>query len=381
MGWFVFLVSLYIFTLLLSFLFSWCNSLSLCLLLIVSLVFIWTHSTCCGSGSRFLGVLLFLLYLVSFCFFTTSSLLVLYLRFEVSLLPLSYLVLLFGYQPEKLASVSYFLLYTVLGSLPFLYYLSLMGWSCCSVLGSMQGLSAVLVSLSFFIKSPLYYFHSWLPKAHTEAPLLGSMVLAGVILKFGGYGILLISTCFSSSFYIFFYLALSGGVICSLLCLRHWDMKTLIAYSSVVHMGVSTLGALSCTESGYWVSLSILISHSLVSPLLFSLCASLYRCSHSRAILNNVSVSLSSWLTLAAALLLGINMGTPPSLSFWVEVSLYVVMVQGLQFAILPLFFCSFLVFCYCMFLILVHLVLLRQAFFLSPPHCEFICLVLLFLF
>merc|ERR1712168_639558 len=353
MGWFVFLVSLYIFTLLLSFLFSWCNSLSLCLLLIVSLVFIWTHSTCCGSGSRFLGVLLFLLYLVSFCFFTTSSLLVLYLRFEVSLLPLSYLVLLFGYQPEKLASVSYFLLYTVLGSLPFLYYLRLQAWSSCSVLGSMQGFSAVLVSPSFFIKSPLYYFHSWLPKAHTEAPLLGSMVLAGVILKFGGYGILLISPSFSSSFCIFFYLALSGGVICSLLCLRHWDMKTLIAYSSVVHMGVSTLGALSCTESGYWVSLSILISHSLVSPLLFSLCASLYRCSHSRAILNNVSVSLSSWLTLTAALLLGINMGTPPSLSFWVEVSLYVVMVQGFQFAILPLFFCSFLVFCYCMFLYL----------------------------
>merc|ERR1712168_1031661 len=186
MGWFVFLVSLYIFTLLLSFLFSWCNSLSLCLLLIVSLVFIWTHSTCCGSGSRFLGILLFLLYLVSFCFFTTSSLLVLYLSFEVSLLPLSYLVLLFGYQPEKLASVSYFLLYTVLGSLPFLYYLRLHTWCSCSVLGTLQGVSALLVSLSFFIKSPLYYFHSWLPKAHTEAPLLGSMVLAGVILKFGG---------------------------------------------------------------------------------------------------------------------------------------------------------------------------------------------------
>merc|ERR1711970_1133407 len=140
----------------------------------------------------------------SLCFFTTSSLLVLYLRFEVSLLPLSYLVLLFGYQPEKLASVSYFLLYTVLGSLPFLFYLSLHAWCSCSVLGTMQGLSAVLVSLSFFIKSPLYYFHSWLPKAHTEAPLLGSMVLAGVILKYGGYGILLISPCFSSSFYIFF---------------------------------------------------------------------------------------------------------------------------------------------------------------------------------
>merc|ERR1739838_745857 len=152
------------------------------------------------------------------------------------------------------------------------------------------------------------------------------------MLKFGGYGILLISPCFSSSFYIFFYLALS---------------------SSVVHMGVSTLGALSCTESGYWVSLSILISHSLVSPLLFLLCANLYSYTHSRAILNNVSVSLSSWLTFTAAILLGINIGTPPSLSFWVEVSLYVVMVQWLQFTILPLFFCSFLVFTYCMLLYL----------------------------
>lgn len=211
------------------------------------------------------------------------------------------------------------------------------------------------------------------------------MVLAGVMLKFGGYGILLLSPCFNSSFYLFFYLALSGGVICSLLCLRHWDMKTLIAYSRIVHMGMSTLGALCCTESGYWVSLSILISHRLVSPLLFSLCADLYRYTHSRAILNNVTVSLSSWLTFSAAALLGVNIGTPPFLSFWVEVNLYSVMVQGLQFTILPLFFCSFLVFCYCMFLYLIsfsssktRLLICPSRFLVYLPGIVFSLLVVL---
>merc|ERR1739838_787944 len=155
-------------------------------------------------------------------------------------------------------------------------------------------------------------------------------------------------------FGVFCYFALTGSVICSFLCLRQWDSKTLVAYSSIVHIGVSSLGALSCTETGYWVSLAIMFGHGLVSPLLFSLCADLYSTTSSRALINNVTSSLSPLLSLLGAVLLGINIGTPPFLSFWVEVNLYLVIVQSFQLSSVALFFCTFLVYSYCLFLFLV---------------------------
>jgi len=84
-----------------------------------------------------------------------------------------------------------------------------------------------------------------------EAPLVGSILLAGVMLKLGRYGLLLISPSLSSYSSLFIYLTLLGGIVCSSVCFRSWDTKSLVAYSSIVHMGVVTLGALSGTELGY----------------------------------------------------------------------------------------------------------------------------------
>jgi len=84
-----------------------------------------------------------------------------------------------------------------------------------------------------------------------EAPLVGSILLAGVMLKLGSYGLLLIAPSLFSLTSLFIYLTLLGGIVCSSLCFRSWDSKSLVAYSSVVHMGVVTLGALSGTELGY----------------------------------------------------------------------------------------------------------------------------------
>ena len=148
--------------------------------------------------------------------------------------------------------------------------------------------------------------------------------MAGVILKFGGYGILLLAPSFGSLRFLFFYISLLGSVVCSVHCLRHWDIKTLVAYSSVVHIGVVSLGALSSSEVGWWVSVGIIVCHSFISPLLFCLCYDLYTVTYSRALISNRLASLGSGMCLVAALLLCINIGTPPFVSFWVEVSLYI---------------------------------------------------------
>ena len=324
------------------------NSLSLTLVITVSFVFSWSSFYCCSTVGGLSEFLLYLLWVLSLVFFLTSSLLVLFFSFEISVLPLVSLILLFGYQPEKLSSTLYLLLYTVIGGVPLFFFVSQHMWASLSCLHSSSSFLNFLVSLAFFIKSPIYFFHSWLPKAHTEAPLLGSIILAGVILKFGGYGILLLAPSFGSLRFLFLYISLLGSVVCSVHCLRHWDIKTLVAYSSVVHIGVVSLGALLATEAGWWVSVGIIVSHSFISPLLFCLCYDLYIVTYRRALVSNRLASLGSGMCLVAALLLCINIGTPPFVSFWVEASLYIALHSQFSLGTWILFLVSFLVFWFC---------------------------------
>lgn len=329
------------------------SPLSIIIFAAVSLVFCWSDCLCVSFRSSLQHSFLYLLWLVSFVFFNTASVLILYISFEASLLPLVLLIVLFGYQPEKLQASLYLLAYTVLGSLPLLLVV------CYSLhfgifdLWLLPPYKTLLVSLAFLIKSPLYLVHSWLPKAHTEAPLLGSIVLAGVMLKFGGYGILLLAPSFSGVAWVYAYITLLGSISCAILCLRHWDTKSLVAYSSVVHIGVVTLGVLLGTEIGWFSSVSIIVRHRLVSPLLFLACYALYSLRHRRSLVLNFLSAVTSTLTTFAALLLSINIGTPPFLSFWVEVSLYLALTDNFLFGSIVLGLVSFLVFAFsfCIFL------------------------------
>jgi len=115
------------------------------------------------------------------------------------------------------------------------------------------------------------------------------MVLAGVLLKLGSYGLLLFLPCIKLNLWLVLSLSirLVGSSVCSLLCLRQGDMKLLIAYSSVVHMGVVTLGFVRGTEMGYSCGMMMILGHGLVSPFLFAFSFWLYRASHSRLLVNN----------------------------------------------------------------------------------------------
>lgn len=322
-----------------------CSSLSLVLRALVSLVFIWTITACGTSNSSLSFALLTLLWFLSLVFFLTSSLLLLYISFEISLLPLVLLLVLFGYQPEKLQASMFLLAYTVIGSLPLLFYVGLSLHFCIHDITYLSPSACFVISLAFFIKSPLYFLHSWLPKAHTEAPLLGSIILAGVILKFGGYGILLLAPALTGASWLFFYVTLVGSCVCSICCLRHWDTKALVAYSRVVHMGVVTLGALLASEVRWGTSLGIIVSHSFISPLLFSACYTLYCTRHSRSLVYNFLGATTSSFTLFSALLICINIGTPPFLRFMVEVVLYLRLCDSFMLGGPILFFVSFFVF------------------------------------
>lgn len=146
--------------------------------------------------------------------------------------------------------------------------------------------------LVFIVKLPLFGFHLWLPKAHVEAPLIGSMLLAGVLLKLGGYGIFrffryLHVFSFSCVYFLSYvaFLSLVGAFYVSFLCSRQMDLKMVIAYSSVVHISVMVLGLFSFSWLGVQCSFLMMVSHGLISPLLFFLIAYLYEFKHSRRIM------------------------------------------------------------------------------------------------
>jgi len=272
------------------------------LCLVVVSVMIYVFILVCQAAQllrrRLLSFLVFCLFVIVFCFITTSSLLFFFVLYELSLFPVLLLVVLFGYQPEKVNSGLFLLLYTVVCSAPLIFFSLTVSGMLTASLASLPPYASFLVCLSFIVKAPVYTIHSWLPKAHVEAPLVGSILLSGVILKLGSYGLILLSPSLGVNSSIFVYLTLTGGVVCSAICCRAWDMKSLVAYSSVVHMGVVRLGVISGLELGLGVACGILVGHSLVSPLLFSLANELYLSSSSRGFIHGHMSSVSSGILL-----------------------------------------------------------------------------------
>jgi len=233
-------------------LFLLCETSDLRFLMLICIFFVY-HLITCRFWSCFpalLWGLLLLQFIVACVFFSTSSLIVLFIRYEFSLLPMSIVILLFGYQPEKLSATLWFLLYLVVSGLPLFFWVLKEEGSLANGFMFLPPQVCFLVSLSFLFKTPLYTLHSWLPKAHVEAPLIGSIFLSGILLKMGGYGILILRPFAHSLFSIFVYLSLSGSLICALSCFRCWDLKGWVAFSSIVHMGIVTLGALDGSEIG-----------------------------------------------------------------------------------------------------------------------------------
>nr|WCR48272.1 NADH dehydrogenase subunit 4 [Aedes albopictus] len=311
----------------------------------------------------FLFMIIFLLLMLIFTF-SSMSMFMFYLFFESSLIPTLFLILGWGYQPERLQAGVYLLFYTLLASLALLigiFYMMLMQYILLylSLLKFMLfnwDLLYLCMVVAFLVKMPMFLVHLWLPKAHVEATVSGSMILAGVLLKLGGYGLLrvfsimqILGTKFN---FIWVSISLVGGVLVSLICLWQMDLKSLIAYSSVAHMGIVLSGLMTMTYWGLNGSYTLMIAHGLCSSGLFCLANIAYERMSSRSLLINKGMlnfmpSLSLWWFL----LCSGNMAAPPTLNLLGEISLLNSIISWSWLTMISLSLLSFFSAAYTLFL------------------------------
>nr|ALN11498.1 NADH dehydrogenase subunit 4 [Pristimantis fenestratus] len=263
--------------------------------------------------------------------FLANNLMLFFIMFEATLIPTLIIITRWGSQKERMLAGSYLLFYTLSGSMALLTALLFFEDILGSLSNELNLISSTYPSswpvwwsaaiLAFLIKMPLYGMHLWLPKAHVEAPVAGSMVLAGTLLKLGGYGILRINALTHDSLTPFIppliIYSMLGVIISAALCSRQNDMKSLIAFSSISHMGLVIAASMTKTKWGITGSMILMISHGLISSALFCLANTSYERTNTRtlSLLKGSQIILpllGAWWLMTTLL----NMAMPPSSNF-----------------------------------------------------------------
>nr|QYJ56375.1 NADH dehydrogenase subunit 4 [Sacculina sp. 'Beibu Gulf'] len=261
--------------------------------------------------------------------FMSDSLIFFYIFFELNLLPLMYMMLESGYNMDRIRASLYIFIYTVISSFTLLIFIldllrlgMIKFMDLCLLDHYLSSYMFIMVMLPLLMKFPVFGLHLWLPKAHVESPSQGSMILAGVMMKLGVYAIWQFSSCFCKMCNTFLMsLGLMGSVFSSLMCISQTDLKCLVAFSSVSHMGISYSALMKSGFASVYSSIILALSHAFSSCGLFMILGYIYNWSSTRSMLIlkgmcGLNYPLAFWLMI----LIFCNMSVPFSISMLGEI-------------------------------------------------------------
>nr|YP_010350252.1 NADH dehydrogenase subunit 4 [Virgulibracon endoxylaphagus]UOK09632.1 NADH dehydrogenase subunit 4 [Virgulibracon endoxylaphagus] len=308
--------------------------------------------------------LMMLLMLSLILTFLSMNILIFYIFFEISLIPIILIIMGWGYQIDRIQASMYMMFYTLFGSLPLLIMIMYLYSKMNSIMFIFLQMKIInlnnlyffyMMNFAFLVKMPMYFMHLWLPKAHVEAPISGSMILAGVMLKLGSYGIYRFMLMFPSLYMncnFLIIITLLGSLISSMICLNQSDMKVIIAYSSIVHMNMLLSSMFTLFFVSFKGSILMMIAHGLCSSGLFYIVNLNYERFNSRNIfINKGLINLLPSLSLWWFLMCSSNFSAPPSLNLFSEIFLLMGLIQWSNYLIVFIIMNLFLSSCYSIFL------------------------------
>lgn len=289
-------------------------------------------------------ILLIFLWLDISLIFARSRLIQLYIFFELRLIPIFLIIFNRGKQFERLKAGIYLFFFTLTSSLPLLitaiYLLNNFKYFNESPI-NLNSKIFILIFLAFMVKLPIFFVHMWLPKAHVEAPIYGSIILASLILKLGGLGLIKVMY-FSYKFWmrinkIFISFFISGAIIAALYCFFQPDLKILIAVSSVRHITFLFCGLSTFYSESWSGGLIIIICHGFLSPAIFFIANSSYTRVNTRRVYFS-KVQFSYYMPIIIFVIYVVNFCVPPSLNFFREIFLSMSLVTWSKIMLFPLY-------------------------------------------